>query len=160
MDKEVAHLTLLSVNASSINNTKSLMTWNNIDLQVLLGSMYDKYSRFKICCYSIISNEASLAITTDDANVHVYLSGLPFEYPYYNVSTGMSENKAYLGNITLFANNYSHNIYPTIDGMVFRKEQHRANLQIELLRSKDNTNTFSTQLGTFGFSFIVYGIEE
>jgi hypothetical protein len=160
MDKEVAQFTLLSINASSINSTKSIMTWNNIELPVLLGSMYNKYSRFKLCCYSISSNQSGLSITSNDANVNIYLSGLPLEFPYYNPSTNKNENQQYLGNLTLFVNGYSHNIYPTRDGIVFRKEQNLANLTIQLLRSKDNTNTFSTQLGQFAFSFIVYGIEE
>ena len=40
---------VLSTTTSSNNTSRTSFTWNNIDLRMLLGDMYDKYDRFNLC---------------------------------------------------------------------------------------------------------------
>lgn len=159
MDKEVAQFCLMNATASYQNNTKSYFTWNNINLQTLLGDMWNRYSRFKLCCYAITSY-SGVNIPYDEAVSSVYLSGLPLEYPYYNPKTNLLTNEAHIATIALVGYSQQQSVFPTIDGIIFRKEQNLANINIELRRSKDDTNTYSAILGSFAFNFIVYGVEE
>lgn len=80
--------------SSSLSN--SVNTWNNINLRYLMGNMYDKYEKFNLCLVNISTgaSNATLGNSTDDLNVSVNISGLPFINQTYNSSTGNNGSNA------------------------------------------------------------------
>jgi len=73
------------------------MTWNNINLRTLLGSMYEKYDRFVLVPTQIQSANGSAAFgtTADDRNCLIFVRGMPFTNNTYNVSTLTNQNSAF-----------------------------------------------------------------
>ena len=88
-------LVLKTVDSSS-SLSNSVNTWNNINLRNLLGNMYDKYEKFNLCLVNISTGASNntLGTSTDDLNVSVNISGLPFINQTYNTSTGNNTNTA------------------------------------------------------------------
>jgi hypothetical protein len=78
----------------SANDTNSSFTWNNMNLRLILGTMYDRYDLFNLSLKSMSSGVPSSAIAsdTDDLNVLLYCSGLPFINQTYDVVNGTTPN--------------------------------------------------------------------
>ena len=159
MDEENAQFTLLSDLSSSANATKTSLVWNNIDLQFLLGDMWLKYDTFKICCYAINTQSYGKGVANDEIFGNWYMSGLPFQYPYYNFATKGLTNDAMIGSAIIRGTNVYQSFYNTNIGHVFRKEQNLANIKIEVRRALDDTNTYTNNIGSSSFSFMVYPIK-
>lgn len=159
MDEENAQFTLLSDLSSSANATKTSLIWNNIDLQFLLGDMWLKYDTFKICCYAINTQSYGKGIGNDEIFGNWYMSGLPFQYPYYNIATKGLTNDAMIGSAIFKGTSYYQIFYNTNIGHVFRKEQNLANIKIEARRALDDTNTYTNNVGSTSFSFMIYPIK-
>jgi hypothetical protein len=142
------------------------MTWNNINLRTLLGSMYEKYDRFCLVPTQIQSVVAGGAIgsTADDRNCLVYISGLPFTNNTYNVSTLTNQNFAFLNFVRFVTGN------PVIassmgNNVMFTKNQELVNLTIFYQRINKNaggnydvvtTSAYPNML----FSFNIYGVDK
>ena len=160
MDEKNAQLTLLSDLSSSKSATGTSIIWNNINLQVLLGDMWLKYDTFKICCYCINNNAYNKAPGNDEIFGNWYMSGLPFQYPLYNTSNNGLTNEVLIG-MALFKLNTSYqNWYNTNIGHVFRKEQNLANIKLECRRALDDTNTYTNNMGSTSFHFIIYPVKD
>jgi hypothetical protein len=161
---------VLSSTTAIANATKTSFTWNNIDLRMLLGDMYDKYDRFNLCLNTIASGIAGQAGTTfflaaADAQVLVRVSGLPFINNTYNITSTMSNNT---GNTIiasfLFANNSQQTQYFYGSNMAtFGKNQDICSITIDYIRLSDLgtpavTNTYS--FPTMAFIFDIFGIDD
>jgi hypothetical protein len=95
---QIASLTLrssdLTLNSATQYGTcdqyRLTQTWNNINLRLLLGDMYDRYDLFNICLNTITTSAPTAAYgnTADDRNVVMKLSGLPFINQTYSVKLG------------------------------------------------------------------------
>ena len=78
---------VLSTTTSSNNTSRTSFTWNNINLRMLLGDMYDKYDRFNLCLNTISSGLSDAYFGTQaDAQVLVRVSGLPWVNNSYNIT--------------------------------------------------------------------------
>ena len=75
------------------------MTWSNINLRTLLGSMYDKYDKFALVPVAYQSNvgDATFGNSNDDRIVSVNISGLPFTNN--NYSSKYFKRKSYCARI-------------------------------------------------------------
>ncbi len=64
------------------------MTWNNINLRTLLGTLYDRYDLFNICLSNVShsTQPVQFATTPDDALVQICVAGLPFVNQTYSVT--------------------------------------------------------------------------
>jgi hypothetical protein len=82
---------------ANTNNTE--LTFTNINIKQILGSNYDRYQKFNLILNSIIIPVTTLAIPiTNDANVMLYMSGLPFDNgSTYSAISGFSSNSSYIG---------------------------------------------------------------
>ena len=101
MNIEKAFFILRTCDLDSNNNTrgfsndgKTSFTWNNINLRLILGSMYDKYDRFNLSLKTMASAVATSTISSDpsDLNVLLYCSVLPFLNQTYDVVNGTTQN--------------------------------------------------------------------
>jgi hypothetical protein len=167
----------LSSNAvGSTDNFLSSMTWNNINLRTLLGSMYEKYDTFALVPTQIQSINAgtSPGSTTEDRNLLVFVSGLPFINNTYDMTTLTNKNAACINFIRVVASGTtvtSSNPIVTL----FSKNQELVNLNISYQRITKNTGgnykPQSTYSGTQPpyvannyphtiFTFNIYGVES
>ena len=82
---------------ANTNNTE--LTFTNINIKQILGSNYDRYQKFNLILNSIIIPVTAAAIPiTNDANVMLYMSGLPFDQgSTYSTITGTGSNTSYIG---------------------------------------------------------------
>ena len=160
---------LLSSNAvGSTDNFMSNMTWNNINLRTLLGSMYDKYDRFALVPTQIQSINAGTApgSTTDDRNLLVYVSGLPFINNTYDMTTLTNRNAACINFIRVVA---SSNTVASSNGIItlFSKNQELVNLNIYYQRITKNVGGNYLPVSSAGqnyphtvFCFNIYGVDK
>ena len=93
----------LPVNSlSAVGSTDTYMrtlTWNNINIRQVLGSMYDRYDKFNICLNNVSSGYGDVATTTnpEDRNVVIKMSGLNFLNNTYDSSKLHMTGAAVLG---------------------------------------------------------------
>jgi hypothetical protein len=167
----------LSSNAvGSTDNFLSSMTWNNINLRTLLGSMYEKYDTFALVPTQIQSINAgtSPGSTAEDRNLLVFVSGLPFINNTYDMTTLTNKNAACINFIRVVASSTtvtSSNPIVTL----FSKNQELVNLNISYQRITKNTGgnykPQSTYTGTQPpyvannyphtiFCFNIYGVDK
>jgi hypothetical protein len=161
---EKATLVLNSVNASSINSMRSSITWNNINLRILLGDMYDKYDRFNLCLNCISTAYALSA--TNNSQVLIRLTGLPWIGCNYNItSNAINVNNIYdiIGTFKFSSSTPQEPLtqyyYESI--ATFSKNSDIISITIDYLRlvdlsSPDTTNTYPQ----ITFIFDIYGIDE
>jgi hypothetical protein len=96
---EIASFVLSTFSTFNINAAKNQITWNNINLKNVLGSMYDKYDKFNIELVSILQSETVdiFGIDSKDTTVLIQISGLSFVNNNYNFSTGNNVNSTIIG---------------------------------------------------------------
>ena len=82
---------------ANTNNTD--LTFTNINIKQILGSNYDRYQKFNLILNSIIIPVSTVAISIgNDANIMLYMSGLPFDQgSTYSTITGNGSNTSYIG---------------------------------------------------------------
>jgi hypothetical protein len=93
---------LKTLNCDSINTNKTIITWNNINLRVLLGTLYDKYKKFNIVLKSITSFSTALTSIATDRQTKICLTGLNFLHN-YDIEYKCNFNKA------IFTGRYFYN---------------------------------------------------
>ncbi len=83
---EIASLVLSANENDFITENYTSMTWNNLNLKTILGTMYDKYDKFNLELVSIsqIGDTQDFGLKYDDVNVLIQLSGLQFVNNNYN----------------------------------------------------------------------------
>lgn len=99
---------ILSTNNGNSNTTKTSITWNNINLRTLLGDMYDKYDMFNLCLNTVTTAPSlnSVYKASQDVQVMMRVSGLPFINNTYNVGATNNNNTQYCTIATFtFGNN-------------------------------------------------------
>lgn len=160
MNLESANLVLRtsSISEPDKNSNRTEFIWKNINLRVALGSMYDKYSKFKICPTSI-GNANTSTISVSDRVLVVHIGGLMWENQSYN--TTVKTNGYYVSMATVafnsgfgFSNNFTGEI-----GYVFNKPQSDS-VNIEIYYSMVSDGQLpNNNYGESVFCFSIYGIE-
>jgi hypothetical protein len=157
---------VLSTTTSSNNTSRTSFTWNNIDLRMLLGDMYDKYDRFNLCLNTIASGISDAYFGTQaDAQVLVRVSGLPWENNSYNITSTRASNtgKTVIASF-LFVNNSQQNQYfYSSNSATFSKNSDIASITIDYIRVSDLA-TPAVQVDTtfphMAFIFDIYGVDD
>ncbi len=157
---ENCNFTLRSVNASTINASKTDMTWNNIDLRQVLGKMYDKYEKFKIVLVSVSQkNIGTFANGYNDSVVLLNMTGLPFENCCYDYSQKCNTDNCVIG-IMKFLEGYGYNPNTQL-GYNFTKHNGANNIRIYYTRCKDGAvpNPSNKTFVDVAFHFCIYGLK-
>jgi len=156
----------LSNAVGSTDNFMSSMTWNNINLRTLLGSMYEKYDIFALVPTQIQSINAGTApgTSSEDRNLLVFVSGLPFINNTYDMTTLTNKNAACINFIRVVASSTtvtSSNPIVTL----FSKNQELVNLNIYYQRITKNVGGNYLPVSSAGqnyphtiFCFNIYGV--
>ena len=100
-------------NYGVVNSTNTVMTWKNIDLRTLLGTMYNNYDLFNLTLNSIATSKVKQAYNaTASANngyamgdaenlaTMVQISGLPFINQTYDMKTNVNKSTTLIGAFT------------------------------------------------------------
>jgi hypothetical protein len=138
-------------------------TWNNINLRILLGDMYDKYDLFNICLNTVTTGSAvsNTGISNDDRNVILKLSGLPFINQTYSVKQGCNTNVCHIGSFLFISNAVTTQYYFSNNFFTFGKSQESCNLTIQYSRAKDDTLPSTVNIyPNMIFSFYIIGIPK
>jgi hypothetical protein len=158
-----------TTNVGTCDQYKTNMTWNNINLRTLLGSMYDKYEKFNLCLNTVsTSNVTGVTIpgnSSDDRIVQLYLSGLPFINQTYDVVRGCNTNNAIIGtfNFPSVAGSVTQYFYSS-NLATFDKRQNTLNINVFYNRVKTdgagsyNVNAGGTAYPDMIFIFDIFGI--
>jgi hypothetical protein len=142
------------------------MTWNNINLRTLLGSMYEKYDRFVLVPTQIQSANGAGAFggTADDRNCLIFVSGMPFSNNTYNVSTLTNQNYAFV-NFIRFVTSGTAVQQSNGNILLFTKNQELVNLNIFYQRINKNANGNYDVVTTIAFphmlfAFNIFGVSD
>ena len=75
-------------NIGSVAQNRSSITWNNVNLRMLLGEMYDRYDKFNISLNFIAGSRTGSTVedAPDNRNVSVRMRGLNFTSSYSQAS--------------------------------------------------------------------------
>ena len=87
-----------SNSVGSANATGTQCTWNNIDLRVLLGNLYEKYTRFNLSLNTFTTGPCG-TLTDAETGTYLSLSGLPFVNNTYAVKTNSLSREAFIGSV-------------------------------------------------------------
>ena len=144
------------INVGSLNND---VTWN-INLQTCLGSMFNKYDRFKICLTSVGCGTPPSALADNNRTLNINIEGLQWNNQSYNSQTGIIERNVIASTIqTGTTLSFSIN-YTGETGFVFyRPQSSDVQIRIYLTRLSDN-QIANIQYGNFVYCFSIYGIEN
>lgn len=82
------------------NATGTQCTWNNINLRVLLGNLYDTYDRFNLTLNTFTTGPLNGVIADADTGTYITLSGLPIVNNTYAVRTNSISNEAFIGSVS------------------------------------------------------------
>ena len=81
-------------NGSTNNSSASSFTWNNIDLRLILGNLWDEYEYFNICLSSTLFSTATITYASNDNKMGcIYMSGLNWTS---NYDTGKKQRVPYV----------------------------------------------------------------
>jgi hypothetical protein len=158
MNLESSTLILRTINANeNVGGFNNDMTWNNIDLKSMLGSMWLKYKRFKLILTGHGSAPQSGMISSN-GNVCIYMEGLRWVNSSYDTSISANRSRALVGTTTYTTTGAATN-YVSESGFIFDTQQTTANIRITLARVLDDTIQ-ATQYSAGVFVFSIYGLEE
>ena len=133
-----------STNIGTCDQFRTSFTWNNINLRMLLGSMYDQYDYFNISLISISSSltqALAAGATADDKMVFVKMSGLPFINQTFQQSTGNNGTFAYISTLSIPLTAITATQFYNNLGNVctFNTDQDQCNINISFFRVLDDT---------------------
>ena len=157
-----------STNIGTCDQFRTSFTWNNINLRMLLGDMYDQYDYFNISLISISSSltqALAAGATADDKIVFVKMSGLPFINQTFQQSTGNNGTFAYVSTLSIpLTANTSTQYYNNLGNVcTFNKDQDQCNINISFFRVLDDTRP-ALNAGNinpqFSFIFVITGINK
>jgi len=132
-------------------------SWYDVDLKTLLGELYDKYNKFKICCNYISSGDGG-ALNNTNINIIFSLSGLDFLNYDVNTSgnTSIFEFATMQLNVFPWARNITMN---GVQGQDFLKEETITELKISYKRVNDGNVDAGRDYPSLIFNFSIYPIE-
>ena len=155
----------LTFNASNAIGTAdangTTLTWNNINLRVLLGDIYDRFDRFNLNLNTIATSQANtIGTSAEDRCCYITIAGLPFINNTYNQKTNTNTNSTVIATCVFSATGQTTQYYYSNNTTTFIKNQDIANITITLRKILDDalpstTNAFPKIM----FIFDVEGVE-
>ena len=173
MSQETASLVLKTcdltlgstTNVGFANQYGTSFIWNNINLRVLLGDMYDKYDRFNLNLNTIATgapyNNWTISGSLDDRCVYISISGLPFVNNTYSQKTNSNTSSAIIASCFFNANTQTTQYFYSNNTSTFNKNQDMCNFSLNLLRIDDGMPATTTvAFPPLIFLFDITGIED
>ena len=148
-------LVLKSADASS-SNSNTVNSWNNINLRILMGPMYDKYEKFNLCLVNISTGQSSpsLGNTLDDLNVSVNIGGLPFINQTYNTSSGNNGSTSCITTFQFVRGSCTNQYFYGNNFITFGKAQDLCNINISFAKVSNYGSALSSAMSYPNVSYI------
>jgi len=136
-----------NANGSTNNSSASSFTWNNIDMRLILGDLWDKYEYFNICLSSTLFSTATITYASNDNKIGcIYMSGLNWTS---NYDTGRRQRVPYVpigylnsGSISSTAGTVQY--FNSLFSNTFRKNDPITSLTIFYSKISDGTPNVTT----------------
>ena len=134
-------------NGSTNNVSASSFTWNNIDMRLILGDLWDKYEYYNICLASTVFSSGAVTYASNDNKMGcIYMSGLDWTS---NYDTGRKQRTpnvpiGYLASANISATAGVAQYFNTLFSNSFRKNSPITTINIFYNRISDNTSNTST----------------
>jgi len=144
-----------------ISFTRTQMTWNDVNLRLLLGDMYDSYDLFNLNIIQICSTMSiSFGITPHDRSITLLIDGLPFINQTYNFKNRCNTNVATLCCFSPVAGQpFTANF--TNNSLTFGKNQDTCDIRITYTGvNGDVTRTNGIQMPDAVFLFNIFGVTK
>ena len=148
-----------TVGTADTNGTT--LTWNNINLRVLLGDIYDQYDRFNLNLNTIATNAAgSIGTGADDRACYVTIAGLPWVNNTYSQKTNSNTPATVIASCVFTSGGQTTQYYYGNNTTTFIKNQDICNITITILKILDDAkpstaNPFPKMI----FIFDIEGVE-
>ena len=142
----------------SANATGTKCTWNNINLRVLMGDMYDKFDRFNLNLNTIATN-ISLAIGADADHrcCYITIDGLPWVNNSYNQKTNTNTSSIVIASCVFVSQGQTTQYYYGNNTTTFIKNQDIANITITIRKIIDDA--LPTTVNPFPKIIFIFDIE-
>lgn len=149
-------------NVGTINATRTDATWYSINLENIMGDLYNKYDVFTIRLNTIsYQQQAAFGVANFDRLVYFAVSGFDWANNNYSISRKTLISSAILGcenfqqNIT-FTSSYENSFVAT-----FRKQK-TLDIRIQLLTLDGNAPALNanTQFPRISWFFDIFGVEK
>ena len=149
-------------NVGTINATRTDATWYSINLEKILGDLYNKYEVFTIRLNTVSYQQtAAFGVAAFDRLVYFAVSGFDWSKNNYSISRKTLISSAILGcenfqqNIT-FTSSYENSFVAT-----FRKQK-TLDIRIQLLTLDGNAPALNanTQFPRISWFFDIFGVEK
>ena len=163
-------------NYGVVNSTNTVMTWKNIDLRTLLGTMYNNYDLFNLTLNSIATSKVKQAYNAtasagngyamgdaENLATMVQIAGLPFINQTYDMKTNVNKSTTLIGAFTFpsaINTSTSVNFYAS-NFATFGKSQDLANITISFIKCIDGTTPACSSTGSFPntiYTFKIWGV--
>jgi len=130
---------------TSVGNTDQYLlnlTWSNINMRTVLGTMYDKYDTFNLCLSSVTTAVAGagIGVNANDRIVVLNVGGLPFINNTYAAGLKHNTNTAVLGTFTFVPSQSVSQFFYSSNVATFGKNQDVCNISINYTRVSLNAN--------------------
>jgi hypothetical protein len=165
MNLESANLILrtssVSTTSGDKNTDRTNITWRNINMRAVLGTLYNKYKRYKICLTSIGNVNVATIANVADRVLNVNMKGFNWVNQTYDTSNKTNTDTVILS--TAFfnsANGFSINYTGEI-GCVFQiPVSENVDINIFLNRVSDGTIPTGINYNESVFCFSIYGVVD
>ena len=155
----------------TIANNRCTLTWKNINMRRVLGSMYDKYETFNMYLYQVSQSQGFGGSTTCNANqqlVDIRIKGLQFLNNGYNATSRNNTSSAFLTSYVLNPLSNANASLGTVTPMfnptiiTFGKSVDCVDITIDMKttfsQAYPTIAAGNMSFGTFVFMFKFYGI--
>ena len=146
-----------------INFTRTQITWNDINLRLLLGDMYDSCDLFNLNIIQLASTTPSgFGVSQEDRTITLQIDGLPFINQTYNFKNRCNTTTATLCCFTItaatnvpFVANFTNN------SLTFGKNQDICDIRITYTRvSGERINAGNVPALDAIFLFNIFGVTK
>ncbi len=164
MNLESANLILrtssIAVGADKDSNRTNI-TWRNINMKYVLGSLYYKYDKFKICLTSIGNVNTTTITNVSDRILAVNMRGLIWLNQTYDTAIRSNSDSSVIST-ALFnsANGFSINYTGEIGWVFLRPPSDTVDLTIFLSKVSDGSIPTGINYGESVFCFSIYGVPD
>ena len=126
----------------TITDNKCNLTWKNVNMRRVLGTMYDKYETFNLYLYQIAQSQpltTTLPFSASNSLVDIEISGLQFLNNGYNCVTGNNTNSAFLTSYVFNTSTTAGILTPMFNPSIvtFGKSVECIDININMLKTHD-----------------------
>lgn len=106
-------------------------TWNNINLRLLLGDMWNKHELFNLYLIEYATGKCQDITDKDALSITVFMSGPPFVNSGYDTRTNRKINKTLLTTIQFVSGDVTSKVCNGLNKLTFSKNQQQLSFTLQ-----------------------------